>query len=207
MPPNLRVQRLRKTKTQYSPSVRGVKMTRTNYNVHRKKALQQKLDATERAHLTCEFKCGNLVLTFSTAAFGAFRNVLKGYADHCPFVNYKIDSEIRCSSDAIVTAEEAYSARKDEKQQYKVNLYLTTSHANVNGSNLGEFINTHFSAIVSDMRNYGNFDELNDILRDNLQDSLKSVTVETKVQDMVHTTLLTYSSAVTNPEKTLIFRL
>jgi hypothetical protein len=31
------------------------------------KALQQKLDATDRTHLTCELKKGNLVLTFSTA--------------------------------------------------------------------------------------------------------------------------------------------
>jgi hypothetical protein len=36
-------------------------MSQTNYNVMRNKALQQKLDATDRTHLTCELKKGNLV--------------------------------------------------------------------------------------------------------------------------------------------------
>jgi hypothetical protein len=66
MPSSLRVSRLRKSKVLFSPS-RGKQMSQTNYNVMRNKALQQKLDATDRTHLTCELKKGNLVLTFSTA--------------------------------------------------------------------------------------------------------------------------------------------
>ena len=51
-------------------------MSQTNYNVMRKKALQQKFDATDRIHLTCELKRGNLVLTFSTAAFELFSEIV-----------------------------------------------------------------------------------------------------------------------------------
>jgi hypothetical protein len=54
-------------------------MSQTNYNVMRKKALQQKFDATDRIHLTCELKRGNLVLTFSTAAFESFRTILRNW--------------------------------------------------------------------------------------------------------------------------------
>ena len=59
MPSSLTVARLRKSKVPFSPS-RGIKMSQTNYNVMRKKALQHKFDATDRIHLTCELKKGEL---------------------------------------------------------------------------------------------------------------------------------------------------
>lgn len=73
----MRTNRLRRTRQSYTPSSKPTRVTSTNYNVNEKKALQQKLEATERDHLKAEYKHGNLVLSFSTAAFEAFRQVVK----------------------------------------------------------------------------------------------------------------------------------
>jgi hypothetical protein len=172
MPSSLRVSRLRKSKIPFSPS-RGIKMSQTNYNVMRKKALQQKFDATCRIHLTCELKKGNLVLTFLTAAFESFRTILRNCANHSPFSYFNFEAEIRFL-DKTVSAEEACSVKRDSRQLYKINLYLTTSRVNINGDNINIFIDDHFPLIISEMKVHGNFSDLNNILKDSLMNSLKN---------------------------------
>ena len=139
----------------------------------RKKALQQKFDATDRIHLTCELKKGNLVLTFSTAAFESFRSILRNCANHSPFSGFNFEAEIRFSKDKTASAEEAYSVKRDSRQLYKINLYLTTSRVNINGANINIFIDDHFPLIISEMKVHGNFSDLNNILKDSLMNSLK----------------------------------
>ena len=139
----------------------------------RKKALQQTFDATDRIHLTCELKKGNLVLTFSTAAFESFRSILRNCANHSSFSGFNFEAEIRFSKDKTASAEEAYSVKRDSRQLYKINLYLTTSRVNINGANINIFIDDHFPLIISEMKVHGNFSDLNNILKDSLMNSLK----------------------------------
>ena len=138
----------------------------------RKKALQQKFDATDRIHLTCELKKGNLVLTFSTAAFESFRTILRNCANHSPFSYFNFEAEIRFL-DKTVSAEEACSVKRDSRQLYKINLYLTTSRVNINGANINIFIDDHFPLTISEMKDHGNFSDSNNILKDSLMNSLQ----------------------------------
>ena len=59
------------------------------------KALNQKLEATNRDHFQVALKNGNLVLTFSTAAFEAFRAVLQTLSNSQPFQDINFEFETR----------------------------------------------------------------------------------------------------------------
>lgn len=88
----IRSTRTRQARKPFTPSRPTVRSS-VNYNINKTKALNQKLEATDRDHLKVELKNGNLVLTFSTAAFEAFRAVTRTIYTSLPFENVKFEFE------------------------------------------------------------------------------------------------------------------
>jgi hypothetical protein len=82
------------------------------------------------------------------------------------FIRLSFRMLFRFSKDKSASAEEAYSVKRDSRQLYKINLYLTTSRVNINGTNINIFIDDHFPLIISEMKVHGNFSDLNNILKD-----------------------------------------
>jgi hypothetical protein len=70
----------------------------------------------------------------------SFRTILRNCANHSSFSGFNFEAEIRFSKDKTASAEEAYSVKRDSRQLYKINLYLTTSRVNINGANINIFI-------------------------------------------------------------------
>ena len=174
----LRSMRKRQTKTPYTPTPTNCRQTnrkKTNYNIAKKKALTQKLEATERDNLSAEFKEGNLVLTFLTAASEAFRGVLKVLQNGVnPFKDVMFDFDIRVSKDGSTINEESVAAYQNHHKQYRLNLYLTTSVATINGTNIRLFYAEHMPYFIEEMCKIGNFNQLNQMLKNELSKLLAS---------------------------------
>ena len=167
--------RLRHPKQPFTPTRDVVDHVHTNYNVNKQKALQQKLDATSRQHVTASLKKGNLVLTFSTASLEVFRSVLRDIMNANPFDGTKWILGQRMTRNGSATAEESISVVTGNKQIYRINLYLTTSRVNINGSKLNIFIKDHLTVILDMMTKIGKFTEINEKLKLQLDSILNNI--------------------------------
>ncbi|VDI71287.1 Hypothetical predicted protein [Mytilus galloprovincialis] len=169
----IRSTRTRQARKPFTPSRPTVRSS-VNYNINKTKALNQKLEATDRDHLKVELKNGNLVLTFSTAAFEAFRAVTRTIYTSLPFENVKFEFENRLSKDGITRVEESLVAFKGGIKLYRINLYLTTSVVNVNGGHLQTFYSDHLHFIISELDKIGDFSNMNKIMRDKICELLET---------------------------------
>ncbi|CAG2230108.1 unnamed protein product [Mytilus edulis] len=169
----IRSTRTRQARKPFTPS-RPTVQSSVNYNINKTKALNQKLEATDRDHLKVELKNGNLVLTFSTAAFEAFRAVTRTIYTSLPFENVKFEFENRLSKDGITRVEESLVAFKGGIKLYRINLYLTTSVVNVNGGHLQTFYSDHLHFIISELDKIGDFSNMNKIMRDKICELLET---------------------------------
>ena len=100
--------RLRHPKQPFTPTRDVIDHVQTNYNVNKQKALQQKLDVTSRKHVTASLKKANLVLTFSTASFEAFRSALRDIMNANPLDCTKWIPGQRMTRNESATAEESH---------------------------------------------------------------------------------------------------
>ena len=157
---------LRRSKMPYTPN-RAPKVKCASYNVSKNKALQQKLDATDREHLHAELISGNIALTFSTAAFEAYREVLRQIINNNLYKedDIRFESECRTSKDGSSTAEESVIVYQQNVKVYRINLYLTTSVSTVNGKNIRLFSNEHFRYIANLMNKMGDFSKITLLLK------------------------------------------
>ena len=169
--------RLRHPKQPFTPTRDVVDHVHTNYNVNKQKALQQKLDATSRQHVTASLKKGNLVLTFSTASLEVFRSVLRDIMNANPFDGTKWIPGQRMTRNGSAIAEESVSVVTGNKQMYRINLhvYLTTSQVIINGSKLNIFLKDHLTVILDMMTKIGNFTEINEKLKTQLDSILNNI--------------------------------
>ena len=170
----LRSTRSRQARKPFTPSRPTVQRT-VSYNVNKTKALNQKLEATNRDHLQIALKNGNLVLTFSTAAFEAFRGVLQTFSNTQPFKDINFEFETRSTKDGCARAEESFVAYKSGTKLYRINLYLTTSVVNANGGHLHTFYSDHLHFIVNELVKIGNFNDLNRVMKEKIAELLETV--------------------------------
>ncbi|CAG2240337.1 unnamed protein product [Mytilus edulis] len=126
----IRSTRTRQARKPFTPS-RPTVQSSVNYNINKTKALNQKLEATDRDHLKVELKNGNLVLTFSTAAFEAFRAVTRTIYTSLPFENVKFEFENRLSKDGITRVEESLVAFKGETDKIAQDFKSVTDSSNI----------------------------------------------------------------------------
>ena len=138
-----------------------------SYSLNREKALNKKLDACARtADLKIEAKHINDILELSAAAYEVFRIELEKYFEqHSTFKiipNHQYDKEGLC-------LRTSYSVRniKTSRQQYRVNMFHTTSKIEVNGQGMDKF-KEHLEDIMNMMKNKGNYKQLNGELERNI---------------------------------------
>ena len=81
----------------------------------------------------------------------------------------------RMTRNGSATAEESASVVTGNKQMYRINLYLTTSRVNINGSKLNIFIKDHLTVILDMMTKIGNFTEINEKLKTLLDSILNNI--------------------------------
>jgi hypothetical protein len=127
----------------YSPSVKVVGGKTFNYELNKKRAVTKKLDASNRLDLKAEMKHGNLIMEFSAACYLNFNQLVKTHISGLK--NTIIEVEPTVDWNGALTGEcisviPVSSAGRRGRQLYKINMFNTTSRAEINGHKVNEFL-------------------------------------------------------------------
>ena len=164
--------RVRKPPTTFTPSKNP--HVKVDYELDRKKAIQKKAAAASRSYdLDIEDKRGTLVLTFSTAAYEIFRHELVSYLERKADITVDKTPKISASNDVV---EDSYSVYLKGNPQllYRVNLFHTTSRADVNGKGYDVFIIEDLPRLRQKLENYSDLVELNSKIKQWCQNYLQA---------------------------------
>lgn len=104
-------------------------------------------------------------MILSAAAFEAFRLCVKDI-----YAKLDIYSEANQQLDRTgLVVNESISIKQERKgrQLYRINLHLTTSTVSVNGRHLDEFVNVHLQKILDEMSRIGDFQQVNNYIKEN----------------------------------------
>lgn len=136
-----------------------------DYELNKNKAISNKLEASERTlTVVPEYKSGNLVLTFSAAAYEEFRIVTK---------NVLLSSDLHINqtnttdkSGAIVS--ESLNVTKSRKKIFVLNFYNSTSRVLLNGNqnHIIDFVSSQLSDILLILDRNKDFMNLNAKIRE-----------------------------------------
>lgn len=126
----------------------GSSIHKVNYKLHKSKAIKKQIEATERSvHVDIKFSGGNIVLTFSSAAYQEFKTVTMNYLN-----SKNMSIQTRATTDtqnAIVS--ESVSVCNSGMKLFVLNFYNSTCKLLLNGnpSHITQFINNFLSNILS----------------------------------------------------------
>jgi len=157
----LRNRRTLTRKEAYTPSKVE---TNTAYKLNEKKALRKTIDASKRdLDVEIELKRGTLVITYTPAAYEIYKQAIYKYYDEYQHKTYERTTKLsRTDKNSIEKAisEESLSVKlknnpnKDNRQQYRINMFNTTSRMDINGRYYQKFIYDDLPDIINmcDMR-------------------------------------------------------
>lgn len=118
-----------------------ISYTYEGYKVNKKKALDKKVQQCNRSvDMELQYKHENYVLEMSLAANELLKGAIKEYFQHHD--NYTTQANDQKNQQGLcVSTCTSYSVRnrKNNKQQYRINLYHTTCRAEVNGHGREQF--------------------------------------------------------------------
>jgi hypothetical protein len=121
-----------------------------------------------------QYKHGNYVLEMSLAAYELLKGAIKEYFQHHD--NYTIQvNDQKDQQGLCVSTSYSVRNRKNNKQQYRINLYHTTCRAEVNGHGREQFL-PHLQDMAVMMDNKGNCSQLNKLLESQIRQCMDSMT-------------------------------
>ena len=162
---NSRSTRLRKAPKNYTPSKTPTGRP-VNYEINLMKTMKKKISGTERANDSdLELKQGNIVLTFSTAAYEAFKAASFLFYDNHADLDYKVTRKTSKNQQAnlTLTVEESLSIRSkgSSRQLYRKNFFNTTSRVDINGKYHVRYLEKDLPEIMKKIQGY-DFKSLNE---------------------------------------------
>ena len=154
-----------KNKTYNALSSENTRTVHTDYNLNKKKAVSNKLEAADRTFTVApEIKGGNLVLIFSAAAYLEFRSVTESVLTSAG-LNLE-NTQTKDKTGALIY--ESIEVRTNDKKLFVLNFYNTTSKVLLNG-NEGQvilFIRNMLSDILCILDRNDNFKNVNYQIRE-----------------------------------------
>lgn len=138
---------------------------KVNYTLDKSKAIKKQRDATERsAHVDIKFRDGNIVLTFSSAAYQEFKTVTMNYLNS---KNMSIQTLATSDTQNAIISESVSICDRGIKL-FVLNFYNSTCKLLLDGnpSHITQFINNFLSNILSILDHNPLFDEINKIIRE-----------------------------------------
>ena len=121
-----------------------------------------------------QYKHGNYVLEMSLAAYELLKGAIKEYFQHHD--NYTIQAnDQKYQQGLCVSTSYSVRNRKNNKQQYRINLYHTTCRAEVNGHGREQFL-PHLQDMAVMMDNKGNCSQLNKLSESPIRQCMDSMT-------------------------------
>lgn len=135
-----------------------------NYELDKSKAIKQKIEACNRPYsVSVKFAQGNIILTFSAAAYEEFKAVTLNFLNS---QNGSIDSiQTKDAKGSVVS--ESISVTKDGSKLFVLNFYNTTSRLLLNGNAeyVSRFVNDYLSDILDILDRNNQFSEINILIR------------------------------------------
>jgi hypothetical protein len=121
-----------------------------------------------------QYKHGNYVLETSLAAYELLKGAIKEYFHYHD--NYTIQANDQKDQQGLcVSTSYSVRNRKNNKQQYRINLYHTTCRAEVNGHGREQFL-LHLQDMAVMMDDKGNCSQLNKLLESQIRQCMDSMT-------------------------------
>jgi hypothetical protein len=163
--------RTRKAPNTFTPTKNSD--THVNYALNRKKAIKKKVDASDRIFdMEIVDKSGTLVMTFSAAAYEIFRHELLTYLVNKS--NEKVEHTSKYSADGN-KVEDSFGVYEKTSSTllYRINLFHTTSRADVNGKKYMMFVTDDLPNIQSKLETYSDLTLLNKKLKSWCQNYLQ----------------------------------
>lgn len=172
-----RSSRLRTVKATYTPNKATTNSRRkstvakdsntthkVDYKLDKAKAIKKQRDATVRPHVDIKFAEGNIVLTFSSAAFHEFKAVTINYLNS---KNLSIQSRATTDVQNAVVSE-SVSVCDNGMKLFVLNFYNSTCKLLLNGNRIHiiNFINNFLIHILTILDRNPKFDEINKAIRD-----------------------------------------
>jgi hypothetical protein len=145
------------------------------YKLNKKKALDKKVQQCIRSvDVELQYKHGNYVLEMSLAAYELLKGAIKEYFHHHD--NYTIEANDQQDQQGLCVSTSYFVRnRKNNKQQYRINLYHTTCRAEVNGHGREQFL-LHLQDMAVMMDNKGNCSQLNKLSESPIRQCMDSMT-------------------------------
>ncbi|VDI45252.1 Hypothetical predicted protein [Mytilus galloprovincialis] len=171
----------------YTPSKSEMNM---NYRLNERKALFKKVEATKRHfNVEIQLKRGTLVMTYSPAAYEIYKQAIYEYYDNSTTKSYtRTDKTSATDSKALRKAivEESLSVKcknsGDRRQQYRINMFNTTSKMDINGRSYQAFIEHDLPQIIKTIKMDG-VDEINSKIMELCESVIENIdTCRTKVE-------------------------
>ncbi|CAC5368275.1 unnamed protein product [Mytilus coruscus] len=156
-----------------------------NFSLNKRKAMDKKLEQCNRqADILLMYKHENYILELSLAAYELLKLAMTEY-----FANhniYKIQAKDQKDKHGLCTRT-SYSVinLNSNKQQYRINLFHTTSRIEVNGRGRQEFL-LHLQDIAASMDRKGNCPQLNK-LEQQIKQCIESMQTSGEASLVTHT--------------------
>ncbi|CAC5361921.1 unnamed protein product [Mytilus coruscus] len=157
-----------------------------NFGLNKRKAMDKKLEQCNRqADILLMYKHENYILELSLAAYELLKLAMTEY-----FANhniYKIQAKDQKDKHGLCTRT-SYSVinLNSNKQQYRINLFHTTSRIEVNGRGRQEFL-SHLQDIAASMDRKGNCPQLNKLLEQQIKQCIESMQTSGEASLVTHT--------------------
>ncbi|CAC5362722.1 unnamed protein product [Mytilus coruscus] len=157
-----------------------------NFSLNKRKAMDKKLEQCNRqADILLMYKHENYILELSLAAYELLKLAMTEY-----FANhniYKIQAKDQKDKHGLCTRT-SYSVinLNSNKQQYRINLFHTTSRIEVNGRGRQEFL-PHLQDIAASMDRKGNCPQLNKLLEQQIKQCIESMQTSGEASLVTHT--------------------
>lgn len=161
----------------YTPSVtRSHGNKHMSYRLNAKKALDKKIDATDRDH-SCdmEFKDGTLVITCNAGAYEILKSSIYKYYDQSEDRTYRLHTKTSKSSLPDVSkqpmiVEESLSVKNRDpslssRQLFRINMFNTTCRIDANGYMVQTFIQEDLDKICEELLVNKSSSELNNKIK------------------------------------------
>ena len=145
------------------------------YKLNKKKALDKKVQQCNRSvDMELQYKHENYVLEMSLATNELLKGAIKEYFQHHD--NYTIQANDQKDQQGLcVSTSYSVRNRKNNKQQYRINLYHTTCRAEVNGHGREQFL-LHLQDMAVMMDDKGNCSQLNKLSESQIRQCMDSMT-------------------------------
>ncbi|CAC5419281.1 unnamed protein product [Mytilus coruscus] len=157
-----------------------------NFSLNKRKAMDKKLEQCNRqADILLMYKHENYILDLSLAAYELLKLAMTEY-----FANhniYKIQAKDKKKDKHGLCTRTSYSVinLNSNKQQYRINLFHTTSRIEVNGRGRQEFL-PHLQDIAASMDRKGNCPQLNKLLEQQIKQCIESMQTSGEASLVTH---------------------